>query len=258
VGLNLNAGPVSAAARSLADALPDTPGWIDTRGMLLSGRATIFGGRTVDEGFAVRATSGPYSVVSVAGRPEAVIIAHALEGATNMTAIIAQRGNAEYVHRALAERHPSGSDIQWTPERAILHRLAAPPHGDTTGDVPTRLLQSDDRLDHLPSELQSEIAQARELAPVAVALIDGIPASFCYPCWMTETLWDVSIDTLEPHRRRGLAARVVQHMIDVMKQGGRDPVWGAMESNVASLELARKLGFTPVDEIVVFSRGTLH
>jgi hypothetical protein len=44
-------------------------------------------------------------------------------------------------------------------------------------------------------------------------------------------------------------------MIDLMRDEGREPVWGAMQSNVASLELARRLGFAAVDEIVVFSRG---
>ncbi|MGH9196784.1 MAG: hypothetical protein ACRD1T_13700 [Acidimicrobiia bacterium] len=55
----LNPDSASATARSLAQALPDTPGWVDTRGMLLSGRATITGGRTLDEGFVVRAMSRP-------------------------------------------------------------------------------------------------------------------------------------------------------------------------------------------------------
>jgi hypothetical protein len=44
-------------------------------------------------------------------------------------------------------------------------------------------------------------------------------------------------------------------MIARMREDGREPVWGALASNVASLELARKLGFAPVDGIVVFSRG---
>ncbi len=79
--------------------------------------------------------------------------------------------------------------------------------------------------------------------------------SFCYPVWTTERFWDVSIDTLEAHRGRSLGARAVSFMIDVMRQQGREPVWGALESNQPSLRLGAKLGFKPMGEIVVFSQG---
>jgi hypothetical protein len=42
---------------------------------------------------------------------------------------------------------------------------------------------------------------------------------------------------IEDFRRRGLA-----------------PVWGAVESNIPSMKLAAKLGFTPVDRLVVFEQ----
>lgn len=250
---NLDASSVTA--RNLARALPDTPGWVDTRGMLLSGRAAILGGDTVDAGFVVRVMSGALAVVSVVGYPAHPVIAQAVEDATDMTPVITHPDNAVHVGRALTSCPASSSGHQWTSERAVLHRLSAPTPSALTDDVPVRLLRPDDRLDHLPPGLRFEIGHARETAPVAVALADAKPVSFCYPCWITETLWDVSIDTLEPYRRRGLAARAARFMIAFMREDGREPVWGALASNVASLELARKLGFAPVDEIVVFSRG---
>jgi RimJ/RimL family protein N-acetyltransferase len=245
----------SAHARSLARALPDTPGWVDIRGMLLSDGATISGGNTVDEGFVVRALSGALAVVGVVGHPPHAAIAQAIEDATDMTPVIAQHDNASHVGQALASCSPSRAGHGWAPERAVLHRLTSSSFSPPADEVPVRLLRADDRLDHLPSGLGFEIGHARATAPVAVALVDDRPVSFCYPCWITETLWDVSIDTLEPYRRRGLAGRVVRFMIARMTEEGREPVWGAMASNEASLSLARKLGFTPADEIVVFSRG---
>jgi len=245
----------SPIARSLARALPDMPRWVDTRGMLLSGRATVSGGETVDAGFVVRALSGALAVIAVVGYPPYTVIAEAVGDVTDMTPLIAQRDNAAHVGRALTSRPASSSGRAWTPERAVLHCLTSPSKSKPADDVVVRLLRADDRLDHLPSGLRFEMVHARAMAPVAVAVVDDRPVSFCYPCWITETLWDVSIDTLEPYRRRGLAARAVRFMTERMKEDGREPVWGAMESNVASLELARKLGFTPVDEIVVFSRG---
>jgi len=244
----------SVVARDLARALPDTAGWVDTRGMLLSGRATISGGDTVDQGFVVRAMSGSALVVSVVGYPAHAVIAQTVEDATDVTPVIAQRNNAVHVGQALASCAASSVGHRWAPERALLHRLSAEPMPVVTDDEPVRLLHPDDPLDHLPSELGFEIGHARETAPVAVAMADARAVSFCYPFWITETLWDVSIDTLEKYRRRGLAARAVRFMIALMREEGREPVWGAMESNVTSLELARKLGFSPVDEIIVFSR----
>ena len=73
--------------------------------------------------------------------------------------------------------------------------------------------------------------------------------------WTTERFWDVSIDTLEEHRGRSLGARAVSFMIDLMRRQGREPVWGALESNRPSLRLGEKLGFNPVGEIIVFSTG---
>ena len=101
------------------------------------------------------------------------------------------------------------------------------------------------------------MTHAREMAPVAVALVDGLAgvvllsgldhASRCGTC---------PIDTIEEQRRRGLAPHVVRAMIAHMAQTGLEPMWGALESNGVSLRLAARLGFTPVDEVVVISRGS--
>jgi GNAT superfamily N-acetyltransferase len=250
-----NVESTSAVAKQLAHALPDTAGWIDTRGMLLSGRATIIGGDTVGAGFVVRAMSDALAVVSVVGYPAHHLIATAVEDATDMTPVIAQPDNAVHVGQALASCPRSSAGHRWAPERAVLHRLGSESASVLADDVHVRLLRGDDRLDHLPPGLRFEIGHAHQTTPVAAAMADARPVSFCYPCWMTETLWDVSIDTLEGYRRRGLAARAARFMIALMRAEGREPVWGAMESNVASMELARRLGFAPAGEIVVFSRG---
>ncbi len=41
--------------------------------------------------------------------------------------------------------------------------------------------------------------------------------------------------------------------IPELAEQGRMPVWGSLESNTASARLAAKLGFNPVDTIIVFS-----
>jgi hypothetical protein len=158
----------SALAKDLAQALPDTAEWVDTRGMLLSGRAIVSGGDTVDEGFVVRAMSGAVSVVSVVGYPAHTVIARAIEDATDMTPVIAQRDNATHVGQALVSCPPSRVGRRWAPERAILHRLNSERVSVLTDDELVRLLRGDDALDHLPSGLRFEIGHARQTVPVAV------------------------------------------------------------------------------------------
>lgn len=235
---------------ALVAALPDEPRWLETRAMLASGHAAITGGESLETGFVVRVAHGAVSAVAVVGRPPASAIAEAVSGATELTPVIAQTSGAGHVAAALGL-----ADRTWTSEPAILHlRQEPPPHRvPASGEV--RLLSRADSLERLPIGLRHEITHAQDFAPVASAIVGGQPVSFCYPVWRTERFWDVSIDTLEEHRGRSLAAQAVSFMIDLMRREGREPVWGALASNRPSLRLGEKLGFKPVDEIVVFSTG---
>jgi GNAT superfamily N-acetyltransferase len=100
--------------------------------------------------------------------------------------------------------------------------------------------------DDLPEELRSwlELALTRG-APAAAALADGRPVSFCCAGDQTEGLWDISIDTLERYRWRGYAAQCVSYMVDEMRRRGKEPIWAAEETNLPSMRLAAKLGFSP-------------
>jgi hypothetical protein len=239
---------VSLAA-SLASALPDEPRWLETRAMLASGHAEVTGGETLESGFVVRVAHGAVSAVSVVGEPEPAAIVEAVAGTTELTPVLAQTADAAHVERAL--RLSGGG---WTRERAILHRRD-PSASCVAPAAHVRLLSRDDSLDHLPAGLRHEMTHAQDFAAVAAVIVGHRPVSFCYPVWITECLWDVSIDTLEEHRGRSLGVSAVCFMIDVMERAGREPVWGALESNQPSLRLGAKLGFKPMGEMVVFSRG---
>jgi hypothetical protein len=137
--------------------------------------------------------------------------------------------------------------------------------------------QTAPRFDHVPQHLRRELFDAlngrtvsrfvpghlprptvvvdRITVPMAAAWADGRPVSFCYPVWQTETLWDVSIETLPGYRRGGLAARAARTLIRHMRGVGRAPVWGALETNAASRGLAARLGFVETGGIAVFSAG---
>ena len=233
-------------ANDLRATLPDEPRWLETRAMLASRDAVVTGGNTVESGFVVRLVRGAVSAVAVVGQPPPTSVADAVAGTTELTPVVVQSADAPHVEQALGGA--------WTHERAILHRRdAAGSCAAPAADV--RLLSRSDSLEHLPAGLRHEMTHAQAFAPVAAVFIGTLPVSFCYPVWTTERLWDVSIDTLEAFRGRSLGAAAVLFMTEVMHRSGREPVWGALASNQASLRLGAKLGFTPVGEITVFSRG---
>ncbi len=140
----------------------------------------------------------------------------------------------------------------WKAVSATLHllgdasRLPHVPAGAVRLLAPSELAA----IDRLPPDLLAEFRVA--YSPIAASLADGRPVSFCYAAAQTESLWDISIDTLEGFRNQGYAARCVAYMVERMEGKGLRPVWGAEEWNRASLGLAAKLGFVPVDELVVF------
>jgi GNAT superfamily N-acetyltransferase len=136
--------------------------------------------------------------------------------------------------------------------RAILHLLDDPARLPPPSDA-VRFLDADAlaRVD-APAELRRELDVAARRSPIAATFVGGAPVAFCYAGAVTESLWDVAIDTLEGHRRRGHAAACAAYMIRHMLPAGRRPVWGSHEDNPASWQLARKIGFAPSDELVLF------
>jgi len=228
----------------LASRLPDLPRWVEARGMLLSGRCTVLGADGADRGFVICGKDAP--LVCVVGQPALELVREAVERAGPEVEVVVQIESLALVRRALPD---------WKAEGATIHTLAgssgrAAPAGE---DIRPITAIEPDQLAALPAELAEEIGRALRHSVVVAAYVDAAPVSFCCVGWETETLWDVSIDTLEPYRRCGLARRCAQHMIERMLAGGKRPVWGSLDSNPASLALAAQLGFMPVDRLYVFT-----
>jgi hypothetical protein len=245
--------------------VPDLPQWIDTRGMLLSGRAVV-AAPSGHDGFIVVVPD--LALASIVGCPPASQIAGVLATLAGDVNVLAQMEDADHVARALTG---------WRRQRAIIHVLPGvmPWEGETDPQTRVFTRQSAPRFTHVPETLRRELLDAlkgrtvsrfvpgalppagarvsRLPVPMAAVWADGRPVSFCYPVWQTETWWDVSIETLAPYRKTGLGARAARTLIRYMRATGRAPVWGALETNTGSRTLAARLGFLEAAGIAVFT-----
>lgn len=233
--------------KRLALALPDIPRWVETRALLLTGECELFG-LDDENDLAFVINSAEWELVSVVGHPAKKAIEDAVAGIHNQSLVLANPDNSTHVSHALPG---------WKSERARIHLLGDSSRLPATAETLVRLLAPSEFETEtlLPSDLKRELIKASQHSPVVAALAEGLPVSFCYAAAETESLWDISIDTLPSYRNRGYAALCVSYMIEYMSRQGKCPVWGAEESNLASISLARKLGFEPVDQLMVFRSG---
>lgn len=227
---------------AIAQRLPDIPRWVEARSLLLSGDCEVFGLDEASElSLAVREPST--GSVHVVGHPSRAAIEDAVRAIMHDGCLIAVRELAPWLAQVLRG---------WTGTRAILHLLREPARLPAV--TPDVSFLDPDTIDRLPisTQLRRELHIGAEDSAIAAAFVKLQPVSFCYAGSVTESLWDVSIDTLPEYRRRGYAGLCAAYMIRHMETLGKEPVWGAVEENPASWRLAQKIGFVPVDEIALF------
>ena len=230
----------------LARGLPDIPRFVETRAMLLANQCEIFGYEEGDEASFV-VYHREIETIAVIGKPSGEALIQAVESGDRQGDVLAFTDNFSHVESVLPD---------WRSERAALHLLGGSPSLPVVPDGMVRFLRQGEvtALSGLSDELAEELAVAAKLTEIAATMVDNQPVSFCYAGAITEALWDISIDTREGYRNRGFAALCVAFLIDHYNREGKHPVWGAFESNTASMKLAAKLGFVPVDELLVFER----
>ena len=177
--------------------------------MLLSGRCEVLGLEEweAQPSFVARELEeGEDQMVYIVGRPSSGAIREAARRNRNRGMVMAVPEDASHVE---------GAFPGWTATRATLHLLGEAPHLPTLAEGEVEPLGASDLraswVEGIPKDLRSflEDSVVGAEASATAALEDGRPVSFCVAWDQTEGLWDISIDTLEGHRRRGHAARCV-------------------------------------------------
>jgi GNAT superfamily N-acetyltransferase len=232
----------------IASRLPDLPRWVEARALLLQGSGEIYGFQE-QPGLAVGLRDPETQSIFIIGAPAEKAIRTALER---------NAGGGELI-ASLEQTWLADSLPGWTRTRIIVHRLVQP---QRLTEVPPGMVGFLDPavLHQLPieDELVKELQSGAKHSVIAATFVDRQPVSFCYAGAITESLWDISIDTLPEYRRKGYAALCVTHMIYYMEGQGKQPVWQAVEENPASYRLAQKLGFMAVDELMLFTPGKIR
>ena len=201
--------------------LPDIPRWVEANGIAADAdgwRAPVGGGYALGHDAA--------KLIVLAGELDAEDVARFRTGYPHHTFLF----SGDELCNAFARS-----------TRAILHTLEDP---DLLPEYEGAVMFTDEPPD-------TELAWAATRGPIWTTYVDGIASAFAYAPWRTTKLFDVSIDVLPAARQLGLGTIVAAAMIRGERARGLEPVWGADEGNIASLRLAKRLGFVPVDELWV-------
>ncbi len=85
-----------------------------------------------------------------------------------------------------------------------------------------------------------------------VAIQDNTVVARASMLFQVDGYGNISVDTKEGHRRKGLAAYLAQKTIEDTLKRGLTPIWDCAEDNLASERTAEKLGFLKVREEDVY------
>ncbi len=222
--------------------IPDLPVWVETCDLLLWEGSVVLENPN-KSGFVV--WSQPDGLGSVVGDPEPLALDRA---ASNVSERIVFTDNVERVRSLLPDFSVEPATVFSAPKQ-----LPPSPQHRCCEISQSKIAALND----LPADLLAQLSEVAEDGVSVVAAFDGTrPVSFAYVASETESLWDVSIDTSESHRRKGYAAAAVLHLMDGTLEKGKSAVWGALESNRASANLAHRLGFVENDRLWVLARST--
>ncbi len=133
------------------------------------------------------------------------------------------------------------------PQQAPDHWQEAIPAGFTVQRYDSSLAASAPGLADFWFNVESFLAKGFGFA----ALHGDQPVSRCHTVVVGDNLAEISIDTEEAYRRKGLAQLVCRAFIEHSLEAGTRPHWSCWGNNTPSRELAKKLGFVVKEEAPV-------
>jgi RimJ/RimL family protein N-acetyltransferase len=218
----------------LAASLPDEPRWLELRAMLREPDAIVHGDLAARRCVVVT----PW-LMGALGQPDVALLRR-LDREHPRLDLLAQPDCDAWIRDALPWRIVERAELSLAPER--LAPVPCPTHarlGWLEGEA----------LSHLGRTLEGELVAAQRSRRIAAAWVRDRPVAFCFAPWETEGHYDLSIDTLAEHRRRGIATALAAFYLG--ERPDKRAVWGAIEGNNASQRVADKLGFTRCGSLVV-------
>ena len=126
---------------------------------------------------------------------------------------------------------------------------------DPVADVRWLMSAATTDLSMTDADQRRELIAAFDRTPVAGAFEAGVPVSFCFAAHETESWWRVAVHTVRAARRRGHARAVASLVIAQYRDQSKSPVWLALDGDVPSQALARRLGLVR-RETIRFFMGT--
>ncbi|CAN5134405.1 hypothetical protein BH20ACT16_BH20ACT16_00990 [soil metagenome] len=241
-------GCAPTGAQPLISSLPDEDSWVETRALLLSGTAIVR-----------NAADGDGAVVLDPELPSGFLVGRA-DGALLGDVAAAAAADFELVVQADAIGDACAALPDWALSAATVLSPASPwgPAAAGGAGSPARVVISappgEQWLARVPEADEIRFYAAMAQA-IALALADGEVVAVCAAGYVTESLWDVGIDTVPDHRRAGHGARAFRALAAHMAAAGKQPVWCAEDDNVASIAMAARLGFEPVGRIGILKRS---
>ena len=80
-------------------------------------------------------------------------------------------------------------------------------------------------------------------------VLDGNVVAWCTAEYVGPAFCGIGIETVEPHRRKGIAFAVAREFLAECRRRGLSPYWECDAANEPSVALAEKLGFEPVETL---------
>ena len=230
--------------KNLAHCLPDSPQTVISSHCLRRGLAKAWTKGSVSSFVAaiVQIESCPTELISFGQDIEGLV--QILENVQNWDCIVVDYEIAKrlgsVIETALAHSVSYVDDVYFVPGRRIPKIRQAYVRELTLKDMPRLEKTANDELKiGFWRDSRSRLADGI----IAAAIVDQQIVATSGTAALSDGYAEIGVYTEPAYRRQGLALAAASLVANSVQETGRVPVWSAGSTNVASIEMAKKLGF---------------